>query len=905
MVVAKAAMAIGISGLTATAIGVVASHAIVYGGVLMGLGKLSRALAKKPSAGSLNSAQARQITLRQAAAPRACIYGSQLVGGVITFANVNGTTLDIVITISGHEIEAIDNIYFDGEEVVFSGGAATGKYSGYVSMEQNLGSDSQTAFPDLMAALPSLWTSDHRQRGCAGVHFSLIASDSLFPGGLPNITFAVRGKKVYDPRTPATAYSANAALCAADLLTDDRFGFDADYATEVEDATLIAAANTCGESVLIATGPDVYEERYTINGKFDSAEDPGTVLEQMAGAMAGYIVFSAGKWQIVPGAFRSTAITLTDADIVAPARIETKRSLRDLFNTVKGTYIDPNKGSQETSFPEVTNSTYVTADGGTKIYKSIFLPFTNSGTMAQRIAKIDLERNRRQVSCEITANLNLYNAQPGNVAAWTHSRLSWSSKTFEVAQMGLTPFTDRSGGTALAVTAVLKEVDVNVYGFAVGEYGTEVDPATLNLPTGAAMSPEPATALTLSAGLGGNLHVNPTVPDGIPYTGFDIVFLVDNETERTGAATQLNGSITNVAATMTVDSVDGLLVGEAVNIEREIVVITGPGTMGETPSGLTLDISRAQYGSSAAAHADNTKLYVLRGTETFHYDYPAGFVAAQPVSGGNKFLYGELWPFRRMRILYARIVMYAGGVASGIFEKSFADALGTYEPNVSGTLCGLRTARGDNSSLSIEGAVEVGAEQSEAVAIPPNTSLGPVYVTVEEAPEGQDIVGVLQIDDPSDPTGFSDYSAPFTIPAGQYGSGTFFSGAEVGNVGGRQFIAKITQRGTVSAGYSRSGVMSGWALSALGSGYQVGDVLTATAAGTTHPQFIVALVDFVGQILAAFPVELGEGCSVASSIALTGGSGTGAQIDILSIASVTVGAGEPKPGKELTVHLPY
>jgi hypothetical protein len=161
-----------------------------------------------------------QVTVRQPAAPRRVIYGKDNIGGIITFLALSGTSnefLEIVITFAGHEIDAYEEIWFGDDLVTWDGsGNATGKYAGFAKKEEKLGAAGEAAFPNLMASLPTQWTSAHRQDGCASVHYQLKNNTELFPQGLPNFKVKLRGKPVYDPRTLTTAWSDNAALCLRD-----------------------------------------------------------------------------------------------------------------------------------------------------------------------------------------------------------------------------------------------------------------------------------------------------------------------------------------------------------------------------------------------------------------------------------------------------------------------------------------------------------------------------------------------------------------------------------------------------------------------------------------------------------------------------------------------------------------
>ncbi len=94
------------------------------------------------------------------------------------------------------------------------------------------------------------WGANDRLRGLCYIYVSAAWNSQVFHKALENISAVVKGKAVYDPRTSTTAWSDNPALIVADYLTDPDFGYGADYATEIDETALIAAANICEETVI-------------------------------------------------------------------------------------------------------------------------------------------------------------------------------------------------------------------------------------------------------------------------------------------------------------------------------------------------------------------------------------------------------------------------------------------------------------------------------------------------------------------------------------------------------------------------------------------------------------------------------------------------------------------------------
>ena len=219
--------------------------------------------ARREAASLALNVESRMRMVRQAITSWRVIYGTVRVSGVITFfhSTNNAKTLHILLTLAGHEVEAIDDIYFDDEYIPLgaSGGAITGRWAGYVTIKKGLGSIGGDS--DLMAWMVAntggVWTTNHKQTGHAKLYIQFTANNDLFATGLPNISCVVRGKKVYDPRTTLTAWSDNAALCLRDYLADAKRGFGA-VASEINDVSFIAAANICDERVTFAGRSDTF-----------------------------------------------------------------------------------------------------------------------------------------------------------------------------------------------------------------------------------------------------------------------------------------------------------------------------------------------------------------------------------------------------------------------------------------------------------------------------------------------------------------------------------------------------------------------------------------------------------------------------------------------------------------------
>jgi len=219
--VVGAIVAIGVNLAIATAIGALAN--------------LLSSRPKIPGTSSIaSSASSRTLTIRQPISAHRVIYGEVRVSGVLTFieSTDDNDKLHQLITIAGHPVSEIGEVYVDGEPVTLnsSGSVTSGVYAKSGSKDRiiiikGLGTVSGDA--DLNSALTSNttgWTANHKQTGRAKAYVQFIHDPEIFIGSLPAISFRVKGKPVFDPRDSLTKYSNNPVLCLRDYLLDIDFG---------------------------------------------------------------------------------------------------------------------------------------------------------------------------------------------------------------------------------------------------------------------------------------------------------------------------------------------------------------------------------------------------------------------------------------------------------------------------------------------------------------------------------------------------------------------------------------------------------------------------------------------------------------------------------------------------------
>jgi hypothetical protein len=444
--------------------------------------------------------QGRTLMVRQPAAPRDIVYGTVRKSGVLVFAHTTGTKnefLHLIVALAGHEVNAIGDILLNDEVVSLdgSGNATSAPYIGLVRVQKFLGTTGQAAAASLVSEAPTVWTTNHRLRGIAYVYVRLKFNQDAFPGGMPNISAIVQGKKVLDTRTNTTAFSSNWALCLRDYMSDTRLGLGVP-ATEFNATALNAAANIADQNVPL--NPSGTEKRYTVNGIISTDAQPGDVISQMGMAASGFVGYIGGEWIIHAGAYRTPTITLDEDDVRGAISVQTKVSRREIFNGIKGVYTSPDNQWQPADFPPITNSTYTNEDGGVRIWQDIELPFTTSSATSQRLAKIALERVRQQIVVRLPCKLTALRVQAGDNIMLTNERLGFSSKVFEVQSFAFAPDQQPNGAVGLGVDLILRETESGVWDWNDGEE-TIVDLApNTNLPN--PFSVAAPTSLVLASG---------------------------------------------------------------------------------------------------------------------------------------------------------------------------------------------------------------------------------------------------------------------------------------------------------------------------------------------------------------------------------------------------------------------
>ena len=453
------------------------------------------ALAPKPDFSSFGS-QGTLVNSRDSAAAVEFVYGEVRKGGVVTFYESTGEKnkfLHQVIVLAGHEVEAVDDIYINDQiadwnestGLVSTAGAGDDQtdWSGSIRIRKHLG-DQTTADSELVSETSV--DANFVGSEIAYLYVRYEYNQDVFANGVPLITAKVRGKKVYDPRTAATIYSNNSALCIRDYIASV-YGLNDNAIDEV---FMAAAANEADEVVALDAGGT--EPRYTTNGIVSASKSTGSVLGDMVTSCAGTLFWGSGYWKLKVGVYTAPVKTLTLDDLRGPINLETRISMRDNFNAVRGTFNDASQGYITADYPETISAAFKAEDGGEEVVLDLPLAYTTSAATAQRLAKLTLFRGREQMTMNADFGLEAFSVEVGDIIEFENERYWSGGKEFEV--VGWRFAADQQAGD-LRVNLTLRETSQAAFDWNAEE--TAIISNNTTLPTFASVVAP--TNLTLTA----------------------------------------------------------------------------------------------------------------------------------------------------------------------------------------------------------------------------------------------------------------------------------------------------------------------------------------------------------------------------------------------------------------------
>lgn len=423
----------------------------------------SRALAGRPKGVGVRP---EEITTEWSAVAGNFIFGQRRVAGMIADRFTSGDKnryLHYVVMLARHQVEAIDDVWLDDVKISgdawnsTTGAVTSGKYAGKLHIWKHLGTDAQTADPQLVAGCPD-YDSSYRARGNAYLHIRCEFDEEKWDGGPPQSIYAlVKGQRVYDPRLDSTnggsgsqrvdqpttwTYSNNWALCVASYLTGGSLVYDTDdadlmghigYGIEpdlIDWPSVIAAANESDESLSGGSAPPTGAQvRYTCDGTGSTGNQLDDNLDQIRSAGAGQVVPINGRYGVFAAAYEAPTVSLDEDDLAGDIEYIPVAPRDKRYNAVRGTFFSALTW-QDIEFMPRQDASYVTLDGGRQEWRDIELPFTTDEYRAQRLAEIALNQSRNVGTLKFPGSARAMKVNPWQTVNVSIAELGWVNKVF-------------------------------------------------------------------------------------------------------------------------------------------------------------------------------------------------------------------------------------------------------------------------------------------------------------------------------------------------------------------------------------------------------------------------------------------------------------------------------------------
>lgn len=305
------------------------ASAITLAGVTTALSAVGSAFSGNPAQRPETTETSRKsaIPSRKRAYGRLRLYGDWILFG----SKSDGTPVDVWAFHDGRANQILQ-IYLNDDKITRSGTTvqrmADGRYrDNRVKCGYNLGLPTETAFADVIAELPGIWTTGHRGDGVVtGYLIKYLTNSEKFLETYPNgddiqMSLAGEWSLVFDPRDPAQdaydpstwVYSDNALLAFLhDRLVYRGVDFDTQIAPQI--GKWIAAADDCDAAVALSAGGS--EKRYRLAMAYSATEEPAAVTAALLAPFDGWFCENERSELIVySGRFYQPTVSIGPAQI--------------------------------------------------------------------------------------------------------------------------------------------------------------------------------------------------------------------------------------------------------------------------------------------------------------------------------------------------------------------------------------------------------------------------------------------------------------------------------------------------------------------------------------------------------------------------------------------------------------
>ncbi len=384
-----------------------------------GIGNLSG------SASTLPPPEAGRQPLRQTIPNRTVGLGRvRLAGSYMLFEADSGVSYDVTALHHG-KLAGIIGYYLHDDVVTIDPVSGVvdvygdGRYGGsLIKIKTRSGDNPETAYSEITAALPSIWTAAHRGDGLASLMLicqpaaSADAFPTIYPRGLPVPSVVADCTPVFDARddsqfvtAPNTwLVSSNPVLNLIFVLTDVDRGMGLDYDMLIAPAldVLMEQADLCDEPVALDAGGS--EPRYQANGTYSLDNDPADIIAPILDACDGWISQNGdGSLSLKVGVYSAPSIVI-ESKHIRGVSIQYGTAEEEAVNELTIQYTSQSIDYKTAPGQPWRDEIDITERGKT-LSQQLSLPWVYSHSQSRRLAKRRMARLNANLRGTITTTL--------------------------------------------------------------------------------------------------------------------------------------------------------------------------------------------------------------------------------------------------------------------------------------------------------------------------------------------------------------------------------------------------------------------------------------------------------------------------------------------------------------------
>lgn len=417
--------ALGASATGATVIGAgITVNAVVGSAVLLaGSVALQAAMAPTvPAAGVPKGSDGHQ-PLRQPIPPRTAGFGrTRLAGAYVLFEERDHTSYDVMAICQG-PIAGIAGYYLHGDGVTIDPDTGIvdaceivdGRYTPevpegeseeavFITIDTRLGLPTETHYPAIAAALPDLWTPQHRGDGIASAMMVCLHViqpldfSQKYPRGLPSLS-VIADMLAWDPRDtdqdpddPSTwVVTSNPVAHLCTYLISPNIGMGLPRAEIIDPVIdhLKAQATLCDQQVELAEGGT--EAMYASNGWYTLETEPAEVINQILATCDGWLADNgSGAIALHIGVYTEPTVIFEVGDILGFS-VSFGTADEEAVNQLDIRYTSPQLKYSEVAGDPWRDEADISARGKVRA-RPLSLPWVHSHNQARRIASRVMQR---------------------------------------------------------------------------------------------------------------------------------------------------------------------------------------------------------------------------------------------------------------------------------------------------------------------------------------------------------------------------------------------------------------------------------------------------------------------------------------------------------------------------------